>query len=170
MPEAPHEQPKASSSAPEHSLRPEISAIGARLPSLPREGRRGDSPGDCGTGTRRPCQGHTAHTGSPVPPLPVTARLAAQRWPRRAQHRRREAARHRLSPAAPQRPRYPLSGPAASPGALAAILPSEQRAAPWVRSGAGRARQCRSGGGACALAGGHRGKQWKNKNSLCKAR
>lgn len=106
MPETPHEQPQASSGAPEPSPRPESSAIAARLP---REGRQGDSPGDCGTGTRCPRQGHTVHASSQAPPHPVTARLAAQRGPDRPQRRRRvgdkDGPRPRPGPAAPRRPR-----------------------------------------------------------------
>lgn len=153
IPQAPHEQPQASPGAPEPSPRPESSGIAARLP---REGRQGDSPGDCGTGTRCPRQGHTVHTGSQAPPLPVTARLAAQRGPGRAQRGRRVGNKDGPGP----RPApLPPGAPAASPVAFAAMLTSARRAGCWVARGAGPPvpprRRMRPGGRAVQLTAGN---------------
>lgn len=105
-------------------------------PGSPRcHGR--SSPGDCGTGTRCPRQGHTAHTDSPAPPLPRTgpaslpsAGRGESRCPARAGrgHGRARARPHRAP-----------SAPAASPDALAAMLTSERRAASWEKRGAANA-------------------------------
>lgn len=97
----------------------------ARLPPLPREGRRGDSPGDCGTGTHCPCQGHTVHTGFPSPrhgPPRCPARAEVSSAPQTEGGQGQTRPRHPLSA-----PAAPLSAPTGSPGALAAILTSAPR-------------------------------------------